>query len=122
MMKSIISLISNKCPKCNKGKVFKNSALNLFKIGKMEENCSHCNFIYEKEPGFFFGAMYVSYGLIVAESVAIFIISRLILNIDWFISFGLIILISLALIGVNYKLSRLIWIYMFYSDKNVKST
>lgn len=116
-MKSVIALISNKCPRCNKGNVFKNAVFNLFKIGEMEHNCSHCSFIYEKEPGFFFGAMYVSYGLIVAESIAVFIVSRLILNIDWFVSFGLIILVSLILVGVNYKLSRLIWIYMFSSNK-----
>lgn len=89
----------------------------MFKIGKMEKNCSHCDFVYEKEPGFFFGAMYVSYGLIVAESIAAFIIFRLFLKLDWFLSFGLIVLLSLLLVGVNFKLSRLIWIYLFAPKK-----
>lgn len=116
-MKSVIALLSNKCPRCNKGKVFKNTVFNLFKIGKMEKSCSHCDFVYEKEPGFFFGAMYVSYGLIVAESIAAFIIFRLFLQLEWFLSFGLIVLLSLLLVGVNFKLSRLIWIYLFAPKK-----
>lgn len=86
----------------------------------MENSCSKCDFTFEKEPGFFFGAMYVSYALIVGESVATFILLRLVLKLDWFISFGGIVLLSLLVFGINFKLSRIIWIYMFYSgnDKN----
>lgn len=119
-MKSFLALLSNKCPNCKKGKVFKNSIFNLVKIGKMNENCSNCEFTYEMEPGFFFGAMYVSYGLIVAESVATFIVLRFLFGLNWFMSFGGIILVSLLLLGVNFKLSRMIWIYMFYSNKSGK--
>ena len=28
--------------------------------------CPHCDLVYEREPGFFFGAMYVSYALTMA--------------------------------------------------------
>ncbi len=116
-MKPLVALLSNKCPRCNKGKVFENSIFNLFKIGKMKDNCSHCNLTYEKEPGFFFGAMYVSYALNVAESVIVFIISRFIANLDWFSSLGLTAFMLLVLFGVNFKLSRMIWLYMFLSKK-----
>lgn len=111
------ALFSNKCPKCNKGNVFENSIFNLFRIGKMKDSCSHCNFVYEKEPGFFFGAMYVSFALIVAESLAVFITSRFIIGLEWFLSLGITGLILILLFGVNFKLSRMIWIYMFYSKK-----
>lgn len=29
----------------------------------MHENCAHCALKYEREPGFFLGAIYVNYGL-----------------------------------------------------------
>jgi hypothetical protein len=39
--------------------------LHLNKILKMHDNC-HCGLKYQIEPSFFYGAMYVSYGLNVA--------------------------------------------------------
>jgi hypothetical protein len=39
----------------------------------MKENCSHCGLRYQIE--FFYGAMYVSYGLNVALGIAAFIVS-----------------------------------------------
>jgi hypothetical protein len=41
----------------------------------MKENCSHCGLRYQIEPSFFYGAMYVSYGLNVALGIAAFIVS-----------------------------------------------
>jgi hypothetical protein len=43
----------------------------------MHDNCSHCGLKYQIEPSFFYGAMYVSYGLNVA-GIAAFIISFII--------------------------------------------
>jgi hypothetical protein len=44
----------------------------------MHDNCSHCGLKYQIEPSFFYGAMYVSYGLNVAVGIAAFIISFII--------------------------------------------
>jgi hypothetical protein len=43
------------------------------KTQKMHEKCSHCGLIYQIEPSFFYGAMYVSYGLNVALVLSIYI-------------------------------------------------
>jgi uncharacterized protein (DUF983 family) len=48
---------------------------NLGNIYKMHENCTHCGQRYKIEPSFFYGAMYVSYGLGVAVSIAAFIVA-----------------------------------------------
>ncbi|WP_246164212.1 DUF983 domain-containing protein [Xanthovirga aplysinae] len=42
----------------------------------MNKSCPHCGLVFEREPGFFIGAMYVSYAFI----VAIFITVALVLN------------------------------------------
>jgi hypothetical protein len=72
--------------------------------------------LFEKEAGFFFGAMFVSYGLIVAEAIVVFVILKGFFDLSIINTFiGIIILITL--IGtINYRLSRIIWIYLFYSD------
>ena len=72
------STLANKCPRCHQGEVFKEK--NPYKLNKMfslHETCSHCQLKYEREPSFFYGAMYVSYALNVALSVAVFVISYL---------------------------------------------
>ncbi|WP_255478676.1 DUF983 domain-containing protein [Rufibacter sp. XAAS-G3-1] len=43
--------------------MFSHSALNLSKFDQMPEKCPVCGFRYEIELGFYWGAMYMSYGL-----------------------------------------------------------
>lgn len=70
----LYSTFTFKCPRCNKGKLYLDSDLyNLKKVDKMHEECSHCHLKFEREVGFFYGAMYVAYGLV----VAVFIITYL---------------------------------------------
>jgi hypothetical protein len=62
------SIFYNKCPKCHCGKFWhkNNPYLNIFKDNNLtNDHCDHCKFKYEIEPGFWFGAMYVSYGIAV---------------------------------------------------------
>lgn len=38
---------------------------------KMHKNCPNCNVAFEREPGYFFGAMYISYAI----SVLVFLVT-----------------------------------------------
>lgn len=80
----------------------------------MHEHCGHCGLHYSLEPSFFFGAMYVSYALGVALSVAIFVIAKM-LGADmleaFFWIFGLL-MVSLPIVT---RVSRTIWINFFVS-------
>lgn len=67
------------------------------------------------EPSFFFGAMYVNYGLAVALAVAIFIISRILIGFSILQSFIAIIVVSLLLTPFTLRFSRIIWINFFVS-------
>ena len=116
-MNIVQKVITGKCPVCAQEKVFKTSGnIVLFRAPKMNENCSSCGHKYETEPGFFFGAMFVSYGLIVAELVAVYMVVQLfVVNTEILIAimFGVIILASFF----NFKYSRLIWMYMLTAEK-----
>ena len=50
------------CPRCRKTYMFK-EPLQITAPLDMKERCSHCKLNFEPEPGFYFGAMFVSYGL-----------------------------------------------------------
>jgi hypothetical protein len=116
---SVFSIIGGKCPKCKSEKIFKKKGnLLLFRIPKMNSKCNNCNFLFDKESGFFFGAMFVSYALIVAEAVALFVILQIFLKFNYLTTF-ISIIVLITLIGtINYRLSRIIWIYLFYSDND----
>ena len=118
----LYSVLKGKCPRCHEGEFFKYSlTINPNKVTKLHDNCPKCNLKYMMEPSFFFGAMYVNYGLSVALSVAIFIIAKVFFGLTILQSFISIIAISFLLTPINLRLSRIIWINMFISyDENIE--
>ena len=118
----LYSILKGKCPRCQKGDFFKYSfTFNPTKITQLYKNCPNCSLKYMIEPSFFYGAMYVNYGLTVALSVAIFIISKVIFNLSLLQSFLAIIIALIILVPVNLRLSRILWINMFVSYQKPNS-
>jgi uncharacterized protein (DUF983 family) len=60
--------LHGKCPKCRTGNMFVTNPLKFFGQ-KMNDDCPHCGFHFEIEPGYFYVAMFVSYGMNVAIMV-----------------------------------------------------
>lgn len=111
-MRRLGALISQKCPNCEEGSVYEKNT--YFGFGKIRDNCPKCAHKFDREPGFFFGAMYVSYALTIAECVGTFIICQFFF--DTFFSVWMVpILLGVILIlsGFNYTYSRIIWMYLF---------
>jgi uncharacterized protein (DUF983 family) len=79
----IYSIINNKCPKCHQGDFFIDKhAYNLKTFIKMHEKCTHCREIFDKEVGFYYGAMYVSYGLNITYGIGLFLVMVLLLKLN----------------------------------------
>jgi uncharacterized protein (DUF983 family) len=112
----LYSILTGTCPKCqNESMYLDKNMLHLGKILKMRDNCSHCGLKYQIEPSFFYGAMYVSYGLNVAIGIAAFIISYLFFKSSIQTSFIAIIAILLVSFPIVLRWSRNIYINMFVS-------
>lgn len=79
----------------------------------MHERCSHCDTKYKMEPSFFYGAMYVSYGVGIAFAVAAFVISFLIIGTSLMTSFLAIVGTLVAFMPIIIRVSRNIWINFF---------
>ncbi len=109
----LYSILFNKCPKCQQGDVFVHK--NPYKKGfmKMHAQCSHCDESFEKEVGFYYGAMYVSYGVNIAYGIGLFLLTVILFNIDLvvylFLFFGLVVL----LFPWTIRISRLIYLNLF---------
>jgi uncharacterized protein (DUF983 family) len=65
-----LALLALRCPRCHRGKLFRRKALS-FKFMDMPSECPVCNQTYEPEPGFYYGAMYISSGFSTAILLAI---------------------------------------------------
>ena len=110
------SILTGSCPRCqNESMYLDQNPLHFSKILKMHEKCSHCGLKYQMEPSFFYGAMYVSYGLNVALSIAAFVISYLIIHTSLKTAFIAIILSNIILFPFVLRWSRNIYINMFVS-------
>ena len=112
----LYSIFKNKCPRCHDGDFFKHSiSYNPNKVTTLHDNCPSCGLKYMMEPSFFFGAMYVNYGLAVALFVSIFIIAKVFFGLSILYSFISIIIVSLLVTPYTIRLSRIIWINIFVS-------
>ncbi len=112
----LYSILTGTCPKCqNESMYLDKNPLHFNKILKMHENCSHCGLRYQIEPSFFYGAMYVSYGLNVAVGIAAFIISFVIFGSSLKVAFIAIITSLIVLFPFVLRWSRNIYINMFVS-------
>lgn len=114
----LYSIFRFRCPQCHEGKLFKYSLYNMKKIGQMESSCPNCGLKYSKEPGFFFGAAYVSYGLTVAFAIALYVLSLLFaFEYGWKLHLTVVIVGLILLFPIAYALSRSIWLNMFFKYK-----
>lgn len=117
----LYSIIKGKCPQCNEGDFFKYGiTFNPTKVTKLHQNCSECNLKYMLEPSFFYGAMYINYGITVAISVIVFIVLSVLLDLELLHSFIGVLLALILLAPINLRLSRILWINMFVSYKGKK--
>ena len=63
------AILRQLCPRCREGSIFRGSI--LWGFPKMHERCPVCALKFEREPGYFLGAMYISYGLAIGVIAAI---------------------------------------------------
>ena len=110
------SILTGSCPKCqNESMYVDKNPLHLGNVLKMNENCSHCGLKYQIEPSFFYGAMYVSYGLNVSVGVAAFIIAHVFVGLNLVNSFIAIIGTLVVSFPFVLRWARNIYINMFVS-------
>lgn len=108
------ALLKGKCPRCRAGEMFAFPATSPTKFNKMNEFCPHCGVRLEPEPGFYQGAMYVGY----AFTIAVIMVTGLALYLlfdnpsDW--TYILTVIgVMILLVPLNYRYSRIVYLYSF---------
>lgn len=112
----LYSILKHKCPRCHEGELFlKPGEKNYNIIGYTPDKCKICEQAYVLEPGFYYGAMYLSYMLSVAVALPQFLLYYAGFNLSFRMSLLLIILAQIVLTPFIYRTSRAIWINVFVS-------
>ncbi len=110
----LYSILFNKCPRCQEGGFFElNHMFSWKKFDKMHTSCPVCGERYTPEPGFYVGAMYISYALYVAFIVTNFVGFVLLLGVDPILLLYFLVPALVALMPLFFRLARRIWINIF---------
>ena len=111
-----------RCPRCGEGRMF----TGMF---KMRSECGSCSFKFEREAGYFVGAMYINYGMTVFIAFAGYFASDYFTSISFLPNFILWIAICALFPIFFFRYSRSLWLSLDYifnpsepSDSQQKGT
>jgi len=107
------AIFKGKCPRCREGRLFNYPLLHP-RFAEMNAKCPSCEVSFMPEPGFYIGAMYISYAfnvaLLVAVGVALYTLTDQ--ASDW-VYISSIIAASFLLIPFSFRYSRILFLYAF---------
>jgi hypothetical protein len=115
MFKGILYM---RCPSCRKSPMYTDAnPYNWKNMGKMNQICPVCGYAIDPEAGYYFGAMYFSYALMVAWNfsiaIAIYVITGSIFE-HFVLLMTLGITTTLLISPVMFRYSRVLWSYLFF--------
>lgn len=118
----LYGITSRKCPHCHEGEfMVSRNPYDLAHVGDLLQSCAVCHRKFEPEPGFYYGGMYVSYALAVAQCVAVYIAvgvlapaSTQTTRLFWVLG------TLVAFSPVLYAWSKALWANMFIDYKGVQ--
>lgn len=114
----IYSVLANKCPHCLKGDFFVvSNPFNLRNFAQMHDKCPLCKEDFRREPGFYFGAAYVSYGLTVTIGIVLFLLFYVLIGLSAWTFFGILVAFQVIFMPLLFRTARLIWINWFVHYK-----
>lgn len=110
----LYSIMKMRCPRCQEGEFFVSHPYDLKNAGDTHEHCDKCGLKYSREPGFYYGAMYVAYALGVALFVTFWVSFNLFFeDVNIWLQVGIISVVSIIAAPYNYALSKIIWANLF---------
>ncbi len=107
------SIVMMKCPRCREGNLFYTHTFSYSKPTEMPEKCEVCNQSFSPEPGFWFGAMFVSY--IWTAWFCLFFVGGgiLVAGLSVNASFALLIVMCAIFYFWIFRISRSMWIHIY---------
>ncbi|MGZ4731420.1 MAG: DUF983 domain-containing protein [Terriglobales bacterium] len=107
---TLAAIFRQRCPRCRRGGIYPYSIFRGFP--KMCQRCSICDLKFQREEGYFLGAMYISFGLALATIALIAVLLWAITG--WWITkdvtWAVVLFVPLA--PTISLFARVLWIYL----------
>ena len=112
--KSLFKAIKDeKWPRCHQGDLFITSAFKLNSFYKMNRQCLVCKQSFEPEPGFYYGAMFISYGMLVIMSIFTWLILFFVFRPAFGVYVVVVLILNVLLLPFIFRYSRTLFLYGF---------
>jgi uncharacterized protein (DUF983 family) len=104
-VRRLAAVITLRCPRCLKGRVWR-------RFVSMNPTCPECGVVFERESGYFAGAMVVSYGLAVPILAAMVVALIIIGGLDPVVALIIGNTGYLVLVPFIFRYSRVVWLHL----------
>ncbi|MCB0530589.1 MAG: DUF983 domain-containing protein [Lewinellaceae bacterium] len=105
------SIFALKCPRCHEGETFETGSWSFSKKSfDMHQRCPKCDLNYFPEPGYYYGAMFISYIWTAWFCLLFVALFHWVLNWGINVAFGLLLLFLAINFVYIFRISRLMWI------------
>ena len=110
----LFNVVRQRCPRCHEGDLFASKNPYNFKEGiKMHDSCTVCNQDFKIEPGFYIGALWTSFPIVIIIMALLSVLLLAFLKIPLEYFFVILTVLLFLLQPVITRLGRSIWIHIF---------
>lgn len=113
-------ILGMKCPNCGEGDLFYTPTFSFKRPLDMPEHCPKCGQSYFPEPGFYYGAMFVSYIVSGFFSIGFVMILHWVFGLSIDLSFIFLIGIAAIFYVSLFRMSRSVWLGLMVKSKENK--
>jgi uncharacterized protein (DUF983 family) len=102
---ALVGILRQRCPRCRQGRIFRGWTT-------MNEDCPQCGLHFEREQGYFMGAMYFSYPLSVPILGLLILAGHWLLpgwRIEWVVALAAVAYVPFMPLVFRY--ARVLWMY-----------
>jgi uncharacterized protein (DUF983 family) len=104
-VRRVLAILALRCPRCLNGRVWRGFV-------SMNPTCPECGLIFERESGYFAGAMVVSYALAVPILASIVIGLIMVAGLDAVVALIIGNTAYLVLVPFIFRYSRVVWLHI----------
>jgi uncharacterized protein (DUF983 family) len=99
------ALLQQRCPRCCRGPIYRRGM-------HMHTRCPVCDLLYDREPGYFVGSLYISYGISCLVLMLGLLVAHLLFpetDLGWLIL--ILAVLYLPFVPLVTRYARVLWIY-----------
>lgn len=102
----LAAILRLRCPRCREGRMFAGTF-------KMNDPCPVCGKLFQREEGYFLGAMYFSYALATAVLIPLYVVAMLLMPGQDTLVIALVATLAyLPFVPAVFRYSRVLWVYV----------